>query len=158
MDERQRAVLKDRFLGYSLDRSNYFGVKEFQKKFPRLISNPDDLNLLVQEIIDHDANLLDTLSANGSPIFLLCSKPFARTFLNRGGFIALYDKEEEDWKSLFRHLWKNNTPSKLQGTGLKRNDLAPHKRDRYHYMFVIMSILSFCYVLYDIFERIHKWF
>ncbi|MEL6916759.1 MAG: hypothetical protein AAFO99_03415 [Bacteroidota bacterium] len=154
MGERQRAGIKDKFLGYSLDRSNYFGIKEFKKEYPSINYGIDDINSLVLEILDYDSDLLDTLSANGSPIFLICSKPSARTFLNQGGFTALYDREEEDWKTLFHNLWENTKTPKLSRTMATRKTMLTVQGNWTYYIFMLMTIFSFLYVLYDILERI----
>ena len=151
MDERLRAEIKDRFLGYSIDRPDYFMVSDFKKGHPDLINDEDELIAIVQEIIDFDPNLLDNLSGNGTNIFLVCSKPKAKDFLNQGGFSDIYENEEMEWNLLFKRLLHINMDKVGKNVTHKQK---LYKKDVSYYIFVIISILSFCYCLMDIIGKI----
>lgn len=109
-----------------------------------------ELNKMVQKIIDFNPNLLDNLDGNGTNIFLLCSRPGARAFLNQGVFLEIHKNEEIEWSLLFRKLLQE---PKISNSKMKLiNNTPTYKKDWTYYVFLIMAVLSFCYCLIDLIE------
>lgn len=102
MDTGTRARVKDRFLGYALYRPDYFNPADFLADKEEL--GEQELQGIVREILEYDAQLLDVLSSNGTDIFLLSSRPRAKEFLENGGFKAVFEREEEDWNALCQQM------------------------------------------------------
>ena len=69
MSEFFKAELKDRFLEYALERSDYFEIQTLFDEFLRPNYSLQYVEKLVREIQGYDANLLDIMSGNGMEIF-----------------------------------------------------------------------------------------
>ncbi|WP_411031337.1 hypothetical protein [Spongiimicrobium sp. 3-5] len=151
MEERLRAEIKDTFLGYGLDRMEFFGPKEFMKRYPTLVTNEQELLELIYEIMDFDAELLDSLNGNGKRIFLLIATPKAKTFLNYGGFTKIHQKETEEWERLFHRLRELRFTRKHKMTISKNGPPGYVLKNWRYYVFVAMAIFSFCYCILDAF-------
>lgn len=104
MDERLRVEIKEIFLGYSLDRAEFFNPKGFIKRYPTCINNAYELMGLVSEIVEFESQLASRLNGNGQEIFLLIPELYAKVFLNHGGFSKIYESEEKEWERLFSNI------------------------------------------------------
>lgn len=152
MSEFFKAELKDRFLEYSLDRSDYFEIQTLYDEFLRPNYSLEYVQKLVQEIQSYDLDLLDVMSGNGMDMFMLASTPNTQDFLDEGGFMNLYVKEEEKWDMFLGQLSGTPKLTKEESKQLKRNthDL---KREKVMLVGLIVAVaVSFSFTLISIFN------
>ncbi|MBO0343569.1 MAG: hypothetical protein VX798_10780 [Bacteroidota bacterium] len=153
MSEFFKAELKDRFLEYALERNDYFEIQTLYDEFLRPNYSLEYVQKLVKEIQTYDPDLLDVMSGNGMDIFMLASTPSTEDFLNEGGFMNLYVKEEEKWDTFLGHL--SNTPklSKDEKRRLKKS--APTlKREKTLLIGLIVAVaISFLFTVVSIFKE-----
>ncbi|MBO0329181.1 hypothetical protein [[Muricauda] lutisoli] len=153
MSEFFKAELKDRFLEYALERSDYFEIQTLYDEFLRPNYSLEYVQKLVKEIQTYDPDLLDVMSGNGMDIFMLASTPSTEDFLNEGGFMNLYVKEEEKWDTFLGQL--SNTPklSKDEKRRLKKS--APTlKREKTLLIGLITAVaISFLFTVVSIFKE-----
>ncbi len=151
MDDGKWAEAKDAFIGYALDRSEFFQPKEYTEDRRLLLESPFAISDLIREILEFDDSLLDILSGNGQEYFLVIANPSARGFLNKGGFSDILQNEEREWKNLFRSIHQNSPhllANPLMAT--RKLDQGYVKKDWRYYLFVIMATLAFGYALIDL--------
>jgi hypothetical protein len=150
MSEFFKAELKDRFLEYALDRSDYFQIQTLYDEFLRPNYSLEYVQKLVQEILAYDSNLLDAMGGNGLDVFMLASTPSTQDFLDEGGFMNLYVKEEEKWDTFLGHLSGTPKLTKEEKKQLKRNtpDL---KREKVMLIGLIVAVaISFLFTLVSV--------
>tara|TARA_B100000949_G_scaffold95916_1_gene85467 strand:+ start:8002 stop:8607 length:606 start_codon:yes stop_codon:yes gene_type:complete len=150
MSEFFKAELKDRFLEYALDRSDYFQIQTLYDEFLRPNYSLEYVQKLVQEILAYDSNLLDAMGGNGLDVFMLASTPSTQDFLDEGGFMNLYVKEEEKWDTFLGHLSGTPKLTKEEKKQIKRNtpDL---KREKVVLMGLIVAVaISFLFTLISV--------
>ncbi|AEM69521.1 hypothetical protein Murru_0467 [Allomuricauda ruestringensis DSM 13258] len=153
MSEFFKAELKDRFLEYALERNDYFQVQTLYDEFLRPNYSLEYAQKLVQEIQTYDPNLLDIMSGNGMDIFMLASTPNTEDFLDEGGFMNLYVKEEEKWDTFLGQLSGTPKLTKEERELLKKNtpDL---KREKVMLVGLIVAVtISFLFTLVSIFKE-----
>jgi hypothetical protein len=114
MTEFFKAELKDKFLEYALRRDDYFETQSLYDEFLRPHYDRRYVERLVEEILDYDSQLLDTISGNGVKIFMLSSTAYTQAFLEETGFKRLYIQEEEKWDSFLQHLGTRKRAKKRQ--------------------------------------------
>ncbi|NDV16253.1 hypothetical protein GO009_09465 [Muricauda sp. TY007] len=153
MSEFFKAELKDRFLEYALERNDYFQVQTLYDEFLRPNYSLEYAQKLVQEIQTYDPDLLDIMSGNGMDIFMLASTPNTEDFLDEGGFMNLYVKEEEKWDTFLGQLSGTPKLTKEERKLLKKNtpDL---KREKVMLVGLIVAVtISFLFTLISIFKE-----
>ena len=84
MSEFFKAELKDRFLEYALERSDYFQIYTLYDEFLRPNYSLEYVQKLVREILAYDSTLLDVMGGNGLDIFMLASTSSTEDFLEEG--------------------------------------------------------------------------
>lgn len=153
MSEFFKAELKDRFLEYALDRSDYFQIHTLYDEFLRPNYSLEYVQKLVQEILAYDSDLLDAMGGNGLDVFMVASTPSTQDFLNEGGFMNLYVKEEEKWDTFLGQLSGTPKLTKEEKKQLKRStpDL---KREKLMLFGLIGAVaVSFIFTLVSIFNE-----
>lgn len=153
MSEFFKAELKDRFLEYALDRSDYFQIHTLYDEFLRPNYSLEYVQKLVQEILAYDSDLLDAMGGNGLDVFMVASTPSTQDFLNEGGFMNLYVKEEEKWDTFLGQLSGTPKLTKEEKKQLKRStpDL---KREKLMLFGLIGAVaVSFIFTLVNIFNE-----
>ncbi|MCR9228385.1 MAG: hypothetical protein NXH90_13285 [Flavobacteriaceae bacterium] len=153
MSEFFKAELKDRFLEYALERSDYFQIQTLYDEFLRPSYSLEYVQKLVQEILAYDSNLLDVMGGNGLDIFMLASTSSTEDFLDEGGFMNLYVKEEEKWDSFLGQLSGMPKLTKEEKKQIKKAtpDL---KREKLMLMGLISAVaVSFLFTLISIFNE-----
>ena len=153
MSEFFKAELKDRFLEYALDRSDYFEIQTLYDEFLRPNYSLEYVQKLVEEIQAYDPNLLDVMSGNGMDIFMLASTPSTEDFLDEGGFMNLYVKEEEKWDVFLGQL--SGTPKMTKEEKKQLNQNKPDvKREKLMLVGLITAVsVSFLFTLISIFKE-----
>lgn len=150
MGEFFKAELKDRFLEYATERSDYFEVQVLYDEFLRPNYDLGFVEKLVKEIRDYDNDLLDVMGGNGSEIFMLASTRGTQDFLDEGGFMDMHVKEEEKWDTLLNQMSNHRKLSKDEKKLLKKNSPA-HQRERNLLIALISAVvISFLFTLYSI--------
>ncbi|WP_306013446.1 MULTISPECIES: hypothetical protein [unclassified Allomuricauda] len=153
MSEFFKAELKDRFLEYALDRNDYFEVQTLYDEFLRPNYSLDYVQKLVKEIQEYDEGLLDVMGGNGSDIFMLASTATTQDFLEEGGFMHLYVKEEEKWDTFLEHLSSTPKLTKSEKKLLKQNN-PQLKREKFMLFGLIGAVaISFLFTLISIFNE-----
>lgn len=153
MSEFFKAELKDRFLEYALERSDYFQIQTLYDEFLRPNYSLEYAQKLVHEIQTYDPDLLDVMSGNGMDIFMLASTSHTEDFLDEGGFMNLYVKEEEKWDAFLGQLSGTPKLTKEERELLKKNtpDL---KREKVMLVGLIVAVaISFLFTLISIFKE-----
>ena len=150
MGEFFKSELKDRFLQYAVERRDYFEAQTLYDEFLRPNYSIGFAKKLIQEIRDHDTELLDVLSGNGSEIFMLASTPKTADFLMDGGFLEMHVNEEEKWDAFLNQVSGNIKLSKDEKKMLKEN--APSiKREKKLLIALIAALaMSFLFTLFSI--------
>jgi len=153
MSEFFKAELKDRFLEYALGRNDYFEIQTLYDEFLRPNYSLEYVQKLVSEILAYDSDLLDAMGGNGLDVFMLASTPSTQDFLDEGGFMNLYVKEEEKWDVFLGQLSGMPKMSKEEKKQLKRN--APDvKREKLMLFGLIIAVaVSFLFTLVSIFNE-----
>jgi hypothetical protein len=153
MSEFFKAELKDRFLEYALERNDYFEVQTLYDEFLRPNYSLDYAQKLVKDIKEYDGELLDVMGGNGSDIFMLASTPATQDFLDEGGFMHLYVKEEEKWDTFLSHLSSTPKLTKTEKKLLKR-DNPDLKREKFMLFGLIGAVaISFLFTVISIFNE-----
>ncbi|MDC6366772.1 MULTISPECIES: hypothetical protein [Flavobacteriaceae] len=150
MGEFFKAELKDRFLEYALDRSDYFEIQTLYDEFLRPGYSLEFAVKLVREIQDYDSELLDVMSGNGMEIFMLASTPSTGAFLEDGGFMDMYVKEEEKWDAFVNQLSNNRKLSKDEKKLLKKNSPGLKKERTLLVVLITAITISFLFTLFSI--------
>lgn len=151
MSEFFKAELKDRFLEYALDRSDYFEIQTLYDEFLRPNYSLQYVERLVGEILEYDPNLLDVMSGNGMDIFMLTSTTSTEDFLEDGGFMDMYVKEEEKWDVFLDQLSSTRKPSNQQRKLFKSPGL---KKEKTLLMVLFSAIaMSFLFTVISIFKE-----
>ncbi len=151
MSEFFKAELKDRFLEYALDRSDYFEIQTLYDEFLRPNYSLQYVERLVREILEYDSSLLDVMSGNGMDIFMLASTSSTEDFLEDGGFMDMYVKEEEKWDVFLDQLSSTRKPSNTQNKLFKAPSL---KKEKTLLMVLISAIaMSFLFTVISIFKE-----
>lgn len=152
MSEFFKAELKDRFLEYALERSDYFEIQTLYDEFLRPNYSLQFVEKLVREIQEYDPELLDVMSGNGMEIFMLASTTSTEDFLEEGGFMDMYVKEEEKWDVFLDQLSGNKKLTKDEQNLLKRT--PAHKREKNLLLLLISAIsISFLFTLVSIIKE-----
>ncbi|NAY93025.1 hypothetical protein GTQ34_13960 [Muricauda sp. JGD-17] len=152
MSEFFKAELKDRFLEYALERKDYFEIQTLYDEFLRPNYDLQFVEKLVKEIQEYDSELLDIMSGNGQEIFMLASTSYTQGFLNEGGFMEMYVKEEEKWDTFLDQLSNDRKLSKDEKQLLKKNS-AGLKREKNLLITLIVAIgISFLFTIVSIFK------
>lgn len=145
-----KAELKDKFLQYAADREDYFQVQLLYDEFLRPHYSLEYVIRLIREIMDHDHDLLDIMSGNGSKIFMLSATALTADFLEEGGFTQLFIQEEEKWDVFIDQLSNNR---KLSAT--EKQDLALKQKKKFRkekaYLFSLLAAvaISFVFTVYS---------
>ena len=153
MSEFFKAELKDRFLEYALERSDYFQIYTLYDEFLRPNYSLEYVQQLVREILAYDSTLLDVMGGNGLDIFMLASTSSTEDFLEEGGFMNLYVKEEEKWDTFLGQLSGMPKLTKEEKKQIKKAtpDL---KREKLMLMGLISAVaVSFLFTLISIFNE-----
>ena len=153
MSEFFKAELKDRFLEYALERSDYFQIYTLYDEFLRPNYSLEYVQQLVREILAYDSTLLDVMGGNGLDIFMLASTSSTEDFLEEGGFMNLYVKEEEKWDTFLGQLSGMPKLTKEEKKQIKKAtpDL---KREKLMLMGLILAVaVSFLFTLISIFNE-----
>ncbi|THV60163.1 hypothetical protein EZV76_06270 [Flagellimonas alvinocaridis] len=153
MGEFFKAELKDRFLEYALERSDYFEIQTLYDEFLRPNYNLQFVERLVREIQEYDANLLDIMSGNGLEIFMLASTPSTQDFLDEGGFMDMYVREEEKWDVFLDQLSSNRKLSKDEKQLLKKNSPGLKKEKAMLFGLISAVAISFLFTLFSILKE-----
>ena len=143
MTEFFKAELKDKFLEYAITRDDYFETQALYDEFLRPHYDRRYVEKLVQEILDYDPDLLDTISGNGVKIFMLSSTAFTKAFLEETGFKRLYIQEEEKWDSFLQHLGTRKRARKKQAQEGPVQEPSAQKEKRWILGFVFALGFSF---------------
>ncbi|RIV31439.1 hypothetical protein D2V08_13375 [Flagellimonas lutimaris] len=153
MSEFFKAELKDRFLEYALERSDYFETQTLYDEFLRPNYSLEYVQKLVKEIQNQDPELLDVMSGNGMDIFMLASTPSTQDFLDEGGFMNLYVKEEEKWDTFLGQL--SSTPKlSIEEKKLLKKRSSNSKREKMLLIGLISAIsVSFLFTIVSIFKE-----
>ncbi|RDY60857.1 hypothetical protein [Flagellimonas nanhaiensis] len=144
MSEFFKAELKDRFLEYSLDRKDYFEIQTLYDEFLRPNYSLQFVEKLIKEIQDYDPGLLDSMSGNGMKIFMLASTSSTQDFLDDGGFMDMYVKEEEKWDTFLGQLSSNRKMSKDEKQLLKKK--SPVLKREKTLLIVLISAIAFSFI------------
>ena len=153
MSEFFKAELKDRFLEYALERSDYFQIYTLYDEFLRPNYSLEYVQKLVREILAYDSTLLDVMGGNGLDMFMLASTSSTEDFLEEGGFMNLYVKEEEKWDTFLGQLSGMPKLTKEEKKQIKKAtpDL---KREKLMLMGLISAVaVSFLFTLISIFNE-----
>ena len=143
MTEFFKAELKDKFLEYAMTRDDYFETQALYAEFLRPHYDRRYVEKLVQEILDYDPDLLDTISGNGVKIFMLSSTAFTKAFLEETGFKRLYIQEEEKWDSFLQHLGTRKRAKKKQPEQKDVQRSSGQKEKRWILVFIVALVFSF---------------
>ncbi len=150
MGEFFKSELKDRFLQYALERQDYFEARVLYDEFLRPSYSLDFVKKLIKEIQDHNPDLLDIMSGNGSEIFMLASTPKTKGFLSAGGFLEMHVKEEEKWDAFLGQLSNNRKLSKDEKQLLKNNSPSLKREKNLLITLIFAVVVSFLFTLYSI--------
>ncbi|MEM9361973.1 MAG: hypothetical protein AAGA43_05015 [Bacteroidota bacterium] len=150
MGEFLNSEIKDLFLQYALERRDYFEVKVLYDEFLRPNYSLDFAKKLIREIRDHNPNLLDIMSGNGSEIFMLASTPKTQGFLGDGGFLDMHVKEEEKWDTFLSQLSGNRKLSKNEKQLLKKKSTSIKREKKLLVILISAVVISFVFTLYSI--------
>lgn len=152
MGEFFKAELKDRFLEYALERTDYFEIQILYDEFLRPNYNLGFVEKLIREIRDYDSNLLDIMGGNGAEIFMLASTRITQDFLDEGGFMDMHVREEEKWDTFVNQLSNNPKLSKNEKQLLKKSSPARKKERTLLSLLIAAVVVSFLFTLYSLFQ------
>ncbi|MEC8832449.1 MAG: hypothetical protein VX772_08820 [Bacteroidota bacterium] len=154
MSEFFKAELKDRFLEYALERTDYFQIQTLYDEFLRPNYSLEYVQKLIMEIQEYDPNLLDVMGGNGMDIFMLASTPSTEDFLEDGGFMNLYVKEEEKWDVFLSQLSTGPKLTKEEKKLLKKTTTPTLKKEKTLLIGLIAAVaISFLFTLISIFKE-----
>ena len=107
----------------------------------------------MREILEYDPDLLDVMNGNGMEMFLLASTNTTQDFLDEGGFMDIYVKEEEKWDVFLDQLSSTKKLSKDEKKLIKRGNPGL-KREKTLLIVLISAIaISFLFTLGSIFKE-----
>ncbi|MAU15897.1 MAG: hypothetical protein CMH46_10200 [Muricauda sp.] len=153
MSEFFKAELKDRFLEYALERNDYFQVQTLYDEFLRPNYSLEYAQKLVMEIKEYDPELIDIMRGNGMDVFMLASTSKTEDFLDQGGFMNLYVKEEEKWDVFLNQLSNAPKLTKEEKKLLKKNS-SSSKREKTMLIGLISVVgISFLFTVVSIFKE-----
>lgn len=150
MSEFFKAELKDRFLEYALGRSDYFEIQTLYDEFLRPNYSLQFVEKLIKEIQEYDSELLDVMSGNGMDIFMLASTPSTEDFLEEGGFMDMYVKEEEKWDVFLEQLSSARKLSRDEKQLLKKSSPSLKKEKTLLIILISAIAISFLFTLISI--------
>lgn len=153
MGEFFKAELKDRFLEYALDRKDYFEIQTLYDEFLRPNYSLHFVERLIRDIQEYDPDLLDIMSGNGVEIFMLASTPSTQDFLEGGGFMDMYVKEEEKWDVFLEQLPAAKKTGKEEKQLLKRNSPGLKKEKTLLFGLIAAVAISFLFTLFSILKE-----
>ncbi len=154
MSEFFKAELKDRFLEYALERSDYFEIQTLYDEFLRPNYSLGYVEKLVREILEYDPGLLDVMSGNGMELFMLASTDSTQDFLDEGGFMDMYVKEEEKWDVFLDQLSSARKLSKDEKKLFTGKAAPALKKEKSLLIMLISAIaISFIFTLTSIFKE-----
>ncbi|RIV46964.1 hypothetical protein [Flagellimonas pelagia] len=153
MSEFFKAELKDRFLEYALERSDYFEIQTLYDEFLRPNYSLQFVEKLVREILDYDPNLMDVMSGNGMEMFMLASTPSTQDFLDEGGFMDMYVKEEEKWDVFLDQLSSTRKLTKDEKKLIKKSNPVLKREKTLLIMLISAITISFLFTLASIFKE-----
>lgn len=153
MGEFFKAELKDRFLEYALDRKDYFEIQTLYDEFLRPNYSLHFVERLIKDIQEYDPNLLDIMSGNGVEIFLLASTPSTQDFLDDGGFMDMYVKEEERWDVFLEQLPTAKKEVKEEKQLFKKKSPGLKKEKTLLFGLIAAVAISFLFTLFSILKE-----
>ncbi|KAB7531397.1 hypothetical protein F8C76_07865 [Flagellimonas olearia] len=153
MGEFFKAELKDRFLEYALDRKDYFEIQTLYDEFLRPNYSLHFVERLIKDIQEYDPNLLDIMSGNGVEIFLLASTPSTQDFLDDGGFMDMYVKEEERWDVFLGQLPTAKKEVKEEKQLFKKKSPGLKKEKTLLFGLIAAVAISFLFTLFSILKE-----
>ena len=98
---------------------------------------------LIEEILEYDSQLLDTISGNGVKIFMLSSTAYTDEFLESGSFKNLFIQEEEKWDTFLQHLGGGRSSKKKP---IKKSTKSSLKRER-QWIILLLCMLGFSFLV-----------
>jgi len=153
MGEFFKAELKDRFLEYALDRKDYFEIQTLYDEFLRPNYSLHFVERLIKDIQEYDPNLLDIMSGNGVEIFLLASTPSTQDFLDDGGFMDMYVREEERWDVFLEQLPTAKKEVKEEKKLFKKKSPGLKKEKTLLFGLIAAVAISFLFTLFSILKE-----
>lgn len=155
MGEFFKAELKDRFLEYALERRDYFEIQSLYDEYLRPNYSLKFVEKLIKEIIDYDSHLLDIMSGNGVEVFMLASTPSTQDFLNEGGFMNMFVKEEEKWDTFLEQLSSTRKLSAEEKSNLGKVGKTSFGREKTLLIALIFAVsISFLFTLFSILKGV----
>lgn len=155
MSEFFKAELKDRFLEYALERSDYFEIQSLYDEYLRPNYSLQFVEKLIKEIRGYDDSLLDIMSGNGAEIFMMASTPSTQDFLNEGGFMGMFVKEEEKWDTFVEQLSSTRKLANGKKTNQGRTGRTSRGREKTMLFTLIFAVvISFLFTLFSILKGI----
>ncbi len=143
MTEFFKSELKDKFLEYACSRDDYFETQLLYDEFLRPNYDRKFAEKLIEEILEYDSQLLDTISGNGVKIFMLSSTAYTDEFLESGGFKNLFIQEEEKWDTFLQHLGGGRSSKKKP---IKKSTKSSMKRER-QWIILLLCMLGFSFLV-----------
>lgn len=143
MTEFFKSELKDKFLEYACSRDDYFETQLLYDEFLRPNYDRKFAEKLIEEILEYDSQLLDTISGNGVKIFMLSSTAYTDEFLESGGFKNLFIQEEEKWDTFLHHLGGGRSSKKKP---IKKSTKSSLKRER-QWIILLLCMLGFSFLV-----------
>lgn len=153
MSEFFKAELKDRFLEYALDRNDYFQVQTLYDEFLRPNYSLEYAQRLVMEIQEYDPGLIDIMSGNGMDVFMLASTSKTEDFLDQGGFMNRYVKEEEKWDVFLDQLSNAPKLTKEEKKLLKKGSSSSKREKTMLIGLISVVAISFLFTVVSIFKE-----
>lgn len=151
MSEFFKAELKDKFLQYAVDRDDYFEIQLLYDEFLRPNYSLEYVQKLIREIMDHNHELLDIMSGNGSKIFMISSTALTLDFIEEGGFKHLFVQEEEKWDLFLEQLSNSRKLTSQEKANLGKAEKKVYQRERFLLAALILAVtLSFLFTLYSL--------
>lgn len=155
MGEFFKAELKDRFLEYALGRMDYFEIQTLYDEYLRPNYDLGYVEKLIKEIRDYDPNLLDIMSGNGVKIFMLASTSSTQDFLNEGGFMGMFVREEEKWDTFLDQLSSTRKLNVGQKSEPNKTGKKPAGREKVLLFALIFAVtISFLFTLISLFKDV----
>src|SRR5690606_5509384 len=99
----------------------------------------------------YDPGLLDIKGGHGHDIFMLAPTEGTDDFMERGGFMDLYVKEEEKWDVFLGQISNSKVPTKPVEKGFGSSSM---KREKSMLFALISAVaLSFLFTVFSIFNQ-----
>lgn len=136
---------------YALECGEFFEVRILYDEFLRPNYDLRFAEELVGEILTYDPGLLRVREGHGRDIFMLAPTERTEDFLEAGGFMDNYVKEEEKWDTFLDQLSNAKLPPNPVAKVFKP---AAMKREKYLLSMLISAVaLSFLFTLVSIFRQ-----